>query len=129
MKEIKIGQKAEVFTKVTSDKLAVAVGSGSLKVFATPSMCALMEEAACAAIAPFLDPDETTVGTSLNIEHTSPSPRGVIITAEAEIMESNGREITLHVKAFDAVGEIGNGTHKRYVVDAEKFQKKANLKK
>ncbi len=129
MKEIKIGQKAEVFTKVTSDKLAVAVGSGSLKVFATPSMCALMEEAACAAIAPFLDPGETTVGTALSIEHTSPSPQGVTITAEAEIKESNGREIMLHVMAFDAVGEIGHGTHRRYVVDGEKFQTKANLKK
>lgn len=128
MKDIKIGQKAEVFTKVTSDKLAVAVGSGSLKVFATPSMCALMEEAACAAIAPFLDSGETTVGTALNIEHSSPSPQGVMITAEAEITAINGREITLLVSAFDAVGEIGHGTHRRYVVDAEKFQTKANLK-
>lgn len=129
MKEIEIGQKAEVYTKVTTDKLAIAVGSGSLKVFATPAMCALMEEASCAAIAPFLEKEETTVGTDLQIAHIAPSPKGVIITAEAEIIGFQGREITLSVTAYDAVGKIGFGTHKRFVVDSEKFQTKTDLRK
>lgn len=129
MKEIAIGQKAEVYTKVTTDKLAIAVGSGSLKVFATPSMCALMEEASCNAISQFLEEDETTVGTSLHIEHTTPSPKGVTVTAEAEIIAVNGREITLKVTAHDEISEIGHGVHKRFVVDSEKFQSKTNLRK
>lgn len=129
MKEIAIGQKAEVYTKVTTDKLAIAVGSGSLKVFATPAMCALMEEASCNAIAPFLEDDETTVGTSLHIEHTAPSPKGVTVTAEAEIIAVNGREVTLKVTAHDEISEIGHGVHKRFVVDSQKFQSKTNLRK
>lgn len=129
MKEIIIGEKAEVYTKVTTDKLAIAVGSGALKVFATPSMAALMEEAACHAVKPFLEKGETTVGTSLHIEHTAASPVGVTVSAEAEITAVNGREITLHVTASDACGQIGHGVHKRFVVNAEKFQSKTDLRR
>lgn len=129
MKEVIIGQKAEVYTKVTTDKLALAVGSGSLKVFATPAMCALMEEASCDAVAPFLEENETSVGTSLHIEHIAPTPKGVTVIAEAEIIAVNGREITLQVTVRDEISEIGYGVHKRFVVDSQKFQSKANLRK
>ena len=128
MKEILVGETAEVYTRVTTDKLAIAVGSGSLKVFATPSMAALMEEAACAAVKPFLDENETTVGTSLHIEHTSSTPVGMTVYAEAEIIEANGREIVFKVSARDDIGEIGYGMHKRFVVHADKFQSKTDTK-
>ena len=129
MKEILVGETAEVYTKVTTDKLAIAVGSGSLKVFATPAMAALMEEAACAAVKPFLAENETTVGTSLNILHLSSTPKGMVVFAKAEITAVNGREITFHVIARDEIEEIGHGTHKRFVVNAEKFQAKTDTKR
>ena len=69
MKEITIGTKASAQMPVTEDKTAQQVGSGSLLVFATPMMAALMEQAACAAAAPFLEEGETTVGTELSIRH------------------------------------------------------------
>ncbi|MBR0484695.1 MAG: dihydrolipoamide acyltransferase [Oscillospiraceae bacterium] len=128
MKEIVVGETAEVYTRVTTDKLAIAVGSGSLKVFATPSMAALMEEAACAAVKPFLDENETTVGTSLHIEHTSSTPMGMTVFAEAEIIAVNGREITFQVTARDEIGDIGHGVHKRFVVKSDKFQAKTDTK-
>lgn len=128
MKEILVGETAEVYTRVTTDKLAIAVGSGSLKVFATPSMAALMEEAACAAVKPFLDENETTVGTSLHIEHTSSTPMGMTVFAEAEIIAVDGREITFQVSARDEIGSIGHGTHKRFVVKSDKFQAKTDTK-
>ncbi|MBE6875130.1 MAG: dihydrolipoamide acyltransferase [Ruminococcus sp.] len=128
MKEIVVGETAEVYTRVTTDKLAIAVGSGSLKVFATPSMAALMEEAACAAVKPYLDENETTVGTSLHIEHTSSTPMGMTVFAEAEIIAVNGREITFQVSARDEIGDIGHGTHKRFVVKSDKFQAKTDTK-
>ncbi len=126
MKEITIGCTAKAKTTVTEDKLAVTVGSGDLRVFATPMMAALMEEAACNAVAPFLEEGETTVGTQLCINHSAATPEGMQVTAEAEITAVNGREISLNVRAFDEVGEIGSGTHKRFVVFAEKFQSKTN---
>ncbi|MBR1555912.1 MAG: dihydrolipoamide acyltransferase [Oscillospiraceae bacterium] len=128
MKEILVGERAEVYTRVTTDKLAIAVGSGSLKVFATPSMAALMEEASCAAVKPFLDENETTVGTSLHIEHTSSTPMGMTVFAEAEIIAVSGREITFQVSARDEIGNIGHGTHKRVVVKSDKFQAKTDTK-
>ncbi len=126
MKELTTGAKAAATLTVTEEKTAKIVGSGSLNVFATPMMAALMEQAACEALAPYLEGDETTVGTELNIQHTAATPVGVTVTAEAEVTAVNGREIAFSVKAFDSVGEIGSGTHKRFVVFAEKFQARAD---
>ena len=126
MKEITIGAKAAVQVPVTDDKTARYVGSGSLLVFATPMMAANMEKAACKALEPFLEDGETTVGTELNIQHTAATPVGLAVTAEAEVTAVNGREIAFKVTARDTVGEIGSGTHKRFLVFAEKFQDKAD---
>ena len=126
MKEITIGTKASAQMPVTEERTAKAVGSGSLHVFATPMMAALMEEAACNAVAAFLEDGETTVGTELNIRHTAATPVGLNVTAEAEITAVNGREIALNVTARDDAGEIGSGTHKRFVVYAQRFQEKTD---
>ena len=128
MREITPGYTAEVSAEVTADKLASAVGSGSLDVFATPMMAALMEQAACAAVAPFLEEGETTVGTELSIRHTAATPKGMTVTAKAELVSANGRELVLNVSAFDTAGEIGSGTHKRFVVYAERFQQKTEAR-
>lgn len=119
------GSKGEAVTIVTPDKLAASVGSGSLNVYATPMLAALMEAAACNAVASLLEEGETTVGTELNIQHTAATPQGMEVRAEAELVSVNGRELTLRVSAWDSVGEIGHGMHKRFVVYAEKFQAKA----
>lgn len=126
MKELTIGTKGTAATAASEQKLAVSVKSGSLRVFATPMMAALMEEAACNALAPFLEGDETTVGTQLCIDHSAATPEGMQVTAEAEITAVNGREICMNVRAYDEAGEIGSGTHKRFVVFAEKFQNKTD---
>ncbi len=128
MKEIIIGENAEVYTKVTTDKLAIAVGSGSLKTFSTPSMAALMEEAACAALVPFLEENETSVGISIHVEHIAPTPMNMTVFAEAEITAVEGKEITFSVHARDEVTEIGYGTHKRFIVNSENFQIKTDTK-
>ncbi len=128
MKEFTIGAKGTAQTIAAADKLAVSVGSGSLRVFATPMMAALMEAAACDAVSAFLEDGETTVGTQLHIDHSAATPEGMNVTAEAEITAVNGREICLNVRAYDEVGEIGSGTHKRFVVFAEKFQSKTDQK-
>lgn len=128
MKDMTIGYQAAAEMTAAEDKLAVSVGSGSLRVFATPMMAALMEKAACNAVEPFLEEGETTVGTQLCIDHSAATPEGMKVMAEAEITAVNGREICLNVRAFDEAGEIGSGTHKRFVVFAEKFQNKTNQK-
>lgn len=124
MKEININSKGSAETTVTEDKLAVSVGSGSLRVFATPAMTALMEAAACNCLSPFLEDNETTVGTELCIQHSSATPETMNVKAEAVLTAVNGREFTFNVKAYDECGEIGCGTHKRFLVYSEKFTAK-----
>ena len=126
--EITVGMKAEVGTLVEREDTAKEVGSGDLLVYATPCMVALMEGAACEAIAEALPDTQTTVGIALNIEHISATPVGLDVRAEAEVTAVEGKVITFAVRAFDEVGEIGNGTHKRVIVNTQKFLAKAYAK-
>lgn len=123
--EITVGMKGEVATLVEREDTAKEVGSGSLLVYATPCMVALMEGAACEAIEEALSDSQTTVGTELNIQHVSATPVGLEVRAEAEVIAVDGKVITFEVKAFDEAGEIGKGTHKRVIVNTQKFLEKA----
>ena len=126
--EITVGMKAEVTTLVEREDTAKEVGSGSLLVYATPCMVALMEGAACEAIEEALGEDKTTVGIELNIQHTSATPVGLEVRAEAEVTAVDGKIITFSLRAFDEAGEIGSGTHKRAIVPVQKFLDKAYAK-
>ena len=126
--EITVGMKAEVSTLVEREDTAKEVGSGDLLGYATPCMVALMEGAACEAIAEALGETQTTVGTMLNIEHISATPVGLDVRAEAEVTAVEGKVITFAVRAYDEVGEIGNGSHKRVIVNSQKFLDKAYAK-
>ena len=119
--EIKVGLKAEVSTVVEREDTALEVGSGSLLVYATPCMVALMEGAACEAIADCLPDTKTSVGTELNISHLSATPVGLEVRAEAEVTAVDGNTITFQVSAFDEAGKIGEGTHKRVIISTQKF--------
>lgn len=113
---------------VTEDMLAVSVGSGSLRVLATPVVAAMMEETSAKLAQAMVSEDMTTVGVSLEIKHLSPSPLGAVIRAESVLTRHEGRSFEFEVKAFDNSGEIANGTHSRVAVFSEKFQKKADSK-
>ena len=123
--EITVGLKGEVSTVVEREDTALEVGSGSLLVYATPCMVAMMEGAACEAIADCLPDNKTTVGTELNISHQSATPVGLEVRAEAEVTSVEGNTITFRVAAFDEAGKIGEGTHKRVVVSTQRFLDKA----
>ena len=126
--EITVGMKGEVSTLVEREDTAREVGSGSLLVYATPCMVALMEGAACEAIEEAMDDSKTTVGTELNIQHLSATPVGLEVRAEAEVTAVDGKVITFEVRAYDEAGEIGKGTHKRVVINSQKFLDKAYSK-
>lgn len=126
--DITVGMKGETFTLVEKEDTAKEVGSGELLVYATPCMTALMEGAACEAIAEALSDTQTTVGTALNIEHTSATPVGLEVHAEAEVTSVDGKVITFALRAWDEAGEIGKGTHTRVIVNTQKFLDKAYAK-
>lgn len=126
--EIIVGMKGETSTLVEREDTAAEVGSGSLLVYATPCMVALMEGAACEAITEALGEDQSSVGISLNIEHLSATPVGLEVRAEAEVTAVEGKIITFALTAYDETGKIGEGTHKRCVISAQKFLDKAYAK-
>lgn len=126
--EIIIGMKGEAFTLVEKEDTAQYVGSGSLLVYATPCLAALMEGAACAAIEEALPQGQTSVGTALNLEHLSATPVGLDVRASAEVTAVDGRKITFAITAFDEAGEIGRATHTRVLVNSEKFLEKTYQK-
>ena len=125
---IEIGMKGEVQSFVEKEDTAAEVGSGSLLVYATPCMVALMEGAACEAIAEALSDTQTTVGTALNIEHISATPVGLEVRAVATVTAVEGKCITFDVEAFDEAGPIGKGTHKRVLITAQRFLDKTYSK-
>ena len=126
---ISAGQTATSTVTVTESNIAKTMKSGSLEVFATPAMCALMEEAAQAAVQPHLEEGEGTVGISLSISHDAPSPMGSTITAKATVTAVEGRKITFNIEASDGVGIIGKGTHERFIINNEKFMAKVVTRK
>ena len=126
--EITIGMKGTAQNLVEREDTALEVGSGSLLVYATPCMVALMEGAACNAIEEALDESKTSVGTQLNISHLSATPVGLEVTAEAEITAIEGNTLTFKVSAYDEKGLIGEGTHTRVIISSQRFLEKTYSK-
>ena len=121
---IEIGTKGYAEALVEQEDTAKVVGSGDLLVYATPCMVALMEGAACESIAPFLAEGESSVGTMMQVNHTSATPVGMEVRAESEVTAVDGRKVTFSIKAFDEVGEIGNAIHERFIIKADRFLEK-----
>jgi len=127
-KMVETGIKGHQETIVTEANIAANVGSGKVTVFATPMMVALIEKAALLSVEPVLSEGQTTVGTKLDVTHSSPTPIGMKVWAETEVIEVDRRRIVFSVKAFDEAGLIGEGTHERFIINLTDFQKKAELK-
>ena len=123
-----VGIKGKEETIVSEVNSAKPLGSGSLDVFATPAMTALMEKTAWKSVAPHLEDGCGTVGTLLNITHDAPTPFGMKVWCESELTEIDGRRLVFHVTAYDEKGKIGEGRHERFIIQNEKFQAKANKK-
>lgn len=120
--------KATVTETVTEQNTAANVGSGSLPVYATPAMLALIEKASCEAVKSLLNDGETTVGTLLNVKHLAATPVGMQVSATATLIERDGRKFVFSVTASDESGVIGEGVHERFLVFSEKFTEKTYAK-
>lgn len=125
---LEAGIKGTKEIMVTNENTAKTMGSGTLDVFATPAMIALMENTAYESVATELEEGSGTVGTALNVKHVAATPVGMKVTCETELIKVDGRALTFSVKAFDEKGLIGEGEHERFIVFNEKFQAKADAK-
>ncbi len=115
------GKKLIIEKLVTESDTAAYYGSGLLHVFATPGMIALMEKSAHLLAKFSLPESQDTVGIEVNVKHIRATPLGAKVYAEAELIEIDGKKLTFKVMAFDDSGEIGSGTHIRYIINPSKY--------
>ncbi len=123
---MKIGDTNEIKKIVTDELTATAAGSGALRVFGTPYLAAMMENAALEYIARELPDGKSTVGVKVSVEHTAPTPVGMEVTVRVRVTDisANGKLIDFDMEAFDAAGPIGTGRHQRAIIDIERFMSK-----
>ena len=115
------GLVGEARRVVTDDLTAVRLGSGDVPVFGTPALLALIEEAAVTALRGALSDGLTSVGTHVELDHLAPSRVGAEVRALATLTAVEGRALTFECEAYDGETLIGRATHKRAVVDRERF--------
>ncbi len=125
---LRTGIKGEETEIVDSGNTAATMRSGTLQVYATPAMIALMERAAYRSVQDELEEGQGTVGTRMEVSHISATPLGQTVTAKSLLTGIDRRKLTFHVEAYDGEGKIGEGVHERFLVDNESFQKKADSK-
>lgn len=129
MDKLVTGLSGESQTVVEKANTAKHLGSGGVEVFATPEMVRLMERAGVAAVDHLLPEGQRTVGVHLDVKHLAATPPGMTVTARAELVAVEGRRLTFRVEAFDEVEKVGEGTHRRYVIDVARFQQRVEEKR
>jgi predicted thioesterase len=123
------GIKGHIEQIVSEQLCADKIGSGLVKVFATPMMIALMEQTCNESVTPYLEAGQGTVGTHINVSHCAATPVGMKVWCDSELIDVDRRRLTFKVTAFDEKGLIGEGTHERFIIDTAKFQQKTNEKR
>ena len=126
--ELSPGLTGETSVVVHDDLTAAALGSGNVNVYATPSLIALLEEAAVKALKDHLPPGMTSVGTLIDVRHMAATPVNMIVTARPTLREVDGRRLVFDVSAWDTVERISEGTHERFIVKRDSFEKRAASK-
>lgn len=125
---IAIGLKGHLEQTVTEEVTADRIGSGLVKVFATPMMIALIEQTCNESVVPYLEPGQGTVGTHVDVSHCAATPVGMRVWCDSELVEVDRRRLVFDVKAYDECGLIGEGRHERFIIDSAKFQAKIDAK-
>lgn len=98
-------------------------------VFGTPFLGGLFEGVSAALMAPHLEPGETSVGISMNLKHTAPTPLGMEVKVVTEVTQVDGRKITFKVEGFDEKEKIGEAVHERFIINEAKFNQRVEGKK
>jgi len=126
--KIEVGRTYQSQTRVEEWMTAEKAGNKGVPVLSTPMLLQLVEEAAMQCVAPLLDADELTLGTHVDLAHLSPTPVGLIVRTEVEILKVDGRRVEYAFTAFDEREKIAEGTHERYVTSREKFRERLEEK-
>ena len=128
IEDIRAGLTGAVDITVAEEHTAPHVGSGQVRVLATPVLVNLLEAAALKAVEHFVPAGHQTVGTLLNVKHVAATPVGMRVRAQAEVTRVEGRMLTFRVWAEDEVEPIGEGEHQRVIINLDKFDQRMGAK-
>ena len=126
--KLEIGRVYRSQARVEEWMTAQKAGNKGVDVLSTPNLIQLIEEAALQCVLPTMTEGQITLGTHFEIAHLAPSPVGLIIRVEVEVIAIDGRRITFAVTAFDEREKIADGTHERYITDRSKFLERIDEK-
>jgi fluoroacetyl-CoA thioesterase len=126
--KIDVGRTYQSQTRVEEWMTAEKAGNKGVPVLSTPMLVQLVEETAMQCVAPVLDPDEITLGTHIDLAHVAPTPVGLIVRIEVEVLKVDGRRVDYAFTAFDEREKIAEGTHERYVTSKESFRQRLEEK-
>lgn len=118
---LKVGMLLEESFTVEPEHAADRVGSGGVPVLASPWMIAFMERVAFQLLEKQLPAGQSSVGIHIDVRHIAPSPIGAEARVLAEIKEIAGSQVTFSIQAWDEVEKIGTGSHRRVIIDEERF--------
>ncbi len=126
---ITVGMTNEMRLKTGTEHSAQKFYPQVPNVFGTPYLGGLFEGVSASLMAPHLGPEEQSVGISMNLKHTAPTPLGMEVRAVTEVTQVEGRKITFKLEAFDEKEKIGEAVHERFIINAEKFNQRVEAKK
>lgn len=109
---------------VTVELTASHIGSGTVRVYGTPMMIALMERTSRLSVKPYLEEGQETVGTRVNVSHVAATPVGQKVWCDTELIDIDRRRLVFKVAVYNEKGLVGEGTHERFVIDVERFRSK-----
>ncbi len=119
--KLEIGRTYRSQTRVEEWMTAAKAGNRGVDVLSTPMLLQLIEEAAIHCLAPVLSADDVSLGSYVDLTHLAPTPVGLIVRTEVEVIAIDGRRIDFAVAAFDEREKIAEGTHERYVMERPAF--------
>jgi predicted thioesterase len=125
---IKAGMSLETEQLVTAELSAPHLGSGALRVYATPAMAMFVEQSCCKLIHPLLADEQTTVGIEINVRHLAPTPVGMRVYARVDVVSVEGNLVAFRADLRDELERIGEVEHRRAIVSTERFMKRVGSK-
>ena len=126
--DLPIGETREASQEVTAETTASHIGSGALRVYATPAMALFVERTCRDWVEPYLPEGKTTVGVELRVRHLAPTPMGSVVRLRAEIVAVEGEAIDFRAKLWDEQEPVGEVEHRRRVVDTARFLRRVEAK-
>lgn len=129
MKQIPLGTTGRRRLLVTPETAIDFIGDERARVLSTPHMIAYMEWAAREAILPFLDENEDSLGTLVDIRHLAATPIGMSVEFTATVTAVNGRRVMFRVEARDEKELVGEGRHERFVAEIGRLVARLAAKK